>query len=76
MDGPFEPPHTILTILAIHQLSTKHSKWRFGVTFVDYLGHVISEQAVAVDDSKIEAVLAWPVATTTKEVQGFLGLVV
>jgi hypothetical protein len=41
---------------------------------VDYLGHVISEQGVSVDPSKIVAVLEWPTPTTVKGVRGFLGL--
>ncbi|KAH7528992.1 hypothetical protein FEM48_Zijuj05G0136200 [Ziziphus jujuba var. spinosa] len=47
---------------------------QFGVTTVNYLGHLISEHGMAVDPSKIEAIQAWPVPTTTRVVHGFLGL--
>ena len=66
--------HTVLTILSTNSLLAKESKCRFGVTSVDYLGHVISEQGVSVDLSKIIAVLEWPTPTTVKGVRGFLGL--
>lgn len=41
---------------------------------MDYLGHIIFDQGVAVDPTKIQAVLEWPTPTTTREVRGFLGL--
>lgn len=64
----------VLGILSTHQLFAKRSKCRFGVTQVDYLGHQISEQGVAVDPAKIQAVIDWPTPTTTKGIRGFLGL--
>lgn len=64
----------VLKILSANNLFAKESKCRFGVSQVDYLGHVISEQGVAVDPGKIQAVLQWPTPTTTKGVSGFLGL--
>jgi hypothetical protein len=60
--------HTVLTILSTNSLFANESKCRFGVTSVDYLGHVISEQEVSVDPSKIVAVLEWPTPTTIKGV--------
>lgn len=64
----------VLKILSANNLFAKESKCRFGVSQVDYLGHVISEQGVAVDPGKIQAVLQWPTPTTTKGVGWFLGL--
>ena len=57
-----------------NKLFVKETKCRFGVSQVDYLGHVISEQGVAVSPSKIQVVLEWPTPTTVREVRGFLGL--
>ena len=44
---------TALTILAANHLFAKEAKCHFGVTLVDYLGHIISEDGVFVDPSKI-----------------------
>ena len=41
---------------------------------MNYLGHVVSRKGVSADPSKVEKVANWPVPTTTKEVQQFLGL--
>ena len=64
-----------LQILSTNSLFAKESKCRFGVSQVDYLGHVISEQGVSVDLAKIQAVIEWPTPTTAKRVRGFLGLI-
>ena len=41
---------------------------------VSYLGHVISTEGIATDPNKSNQVAQWPVPTTAKEVQKFLGL--
>jgi hypothetical protein len=41
---------------------------------VAYLGHVISEAGVAMDNQKIVAVLDWPFPKSARAVRGFLGL--
>lgn len=65
---------TVLQILSVNSLFTKLSKFQFGVLRVSYLGHIISEQGVSVDPTKIQAVIEWPPSTTAKRVHGFLGL--
>ena len=39
-----------------------------------YLGHVISAQGVAMDASKVQAILSWPRPKSLRAVRGFLGL--
>ncbi|XP_062007107.1 uncharacterized mitochondrial protein AtMg00860-like [Rosa rugosa] len=58
-----------------HSLKVKESKCCFGVKQVEYLGHIISAEAVAVDLSKIECIKNWPKPKTLKGLRGFLGLV-
>jgi hypothetical protein len=43
-------------------------------TEVNYLGHIISQGQVAPEPQKIRAVKEWPIPTTVKKVQAFLGL--
>ncbi|XP_018855499.2 uncharacterized protein K02A2.6-like, partial [Juglans regia] len=57
-----------------HQLYAKLSKCEFWLEEVKFLGHVISQEGVAVDLSKVEAVLSWPRPSTVREIRSFLGL--
>ena len=41
---------------------------------ISFLGHVISEKGVAVQQHKVKAVREWPVPQTRKQVKAFLGL--
>lgn len=65
---------TVLQILCKHKLFAKASKCTFGTTTVQYLGHIISSNGVAVDQQKIEAVLNWSTPNSVKELRSFLGL--
>lgn len=48
-------------------------KCKFHQTSVSFLGYIISPEGVAMDESKVQAVLNWPQPTTIKGVQHFLG---
>jgi hypothetical protein len=63
-----------LEILCLYKLHAKLSKCRFGCSEIDYLGHVISANGVAVDQKKIESILQWPFPSSLKSLHGFLGL--
>ena len=39
------------------------------------MGHVVSGQGVAVDVSKVQAIMEWPTPTSVRALRGFLGLV-
>ena len=39
-----------------------------------YLGHIISSKGMAVDPSKIKAMVDWPMARNINKLRGFLGL--
>ena len=40
---------------------------------ITYLGHIVSAQGIATDESKIEAIKKWPSPSNVTEVQSFLG---
>jgi len=64
----------VMTLLEEQQLYLKRTKCSFGQQEVQYLGHVISLEGVAVYPKKIEAMKKWPKPTTPKAMRGFLGL--
>src|SRR5262249_32628844 len=77
--SPTEEDHVrhlriILQTLRDHRLYAKISKCEFWVTEVRFLGHVVSREGVAVDSSKVDAVLEWKVSKSVTEVRSFLGM--
>ena len=52
----------------------KFRKCEFWLNKLKFLGHVISESGVAVDSSKVEAVMSWEQPKTVFEVRSFLSL--
>ena len=65
---------TVLTLLEQHHFYIKMSKCSFASTELEYLGHIISEAGMKVDQRKIEAMVDWPLPTTVTALRGFLGL--
>jgi hypothetical protein len=49
----------VLQVLREHQLYAKLSKCSFYQEKIHYLGHIISEEGIAVDPTKIEAIRGW-----------------
>nr|GEY34905.1 transposon Ty3-G Gag-Pol polyprotein [Tanacetum cinerariifolium] len=74
MESHLQHLHITLKLLEDQRLFAKASKCGFGVSEVNYLGHVISANGVAVENSKVQAVLSWPTPKSAKGVRGFLGL--
>ena len=64
----------VLETLRKEQLYAKLSKCEFWLNSISFLGHVISDNGVAVDPQKIKAVSEWPRPTNVTEVRSFLGL--
>lgn len=52
----------------------KLSKCKFAQRSVAYLGHIISEQGVSIDPSKVKTIVEWPVPSSVKELRSFLDL--
>ncbi|GJU60807.1 putative reverse transcriptase domain-containing protein [Tanacetum coccineum] len=64
----------ILELLKKEKLYAKFSKCEFWLQEVQFLGHVVNEDGIHVDPSKIEAVKNWEAPRTPLEVRSFLGL--
>jgi len=64
----------VLQILRQRQLYGKWSKCEFWFKEVQFLGHVISQNGIAVDPSKVQAVLLWEQPKNITEIRSFLGL--
>lgn len=69
----------ISLLLKVHQklayagLTINFEKSKFFRKELKYLGYVVDEQGLRADPSKIEAILAYPIPTSKKEVRQFLG---
>jgi len=64
----------MLTRLREDQLYAKFSKCEFWLKKVPFLGHILSEEGIAVDPSKVQEVMDWKAPTSVSEVRSFLGL--
>ena len=65
---------TVLETMRAHKLFLRQNKCSFGTTSVSYLGHVVSDSGVAMDQDKVQAVRDWPVPRSPRTLRGFLGL--
>lgn len=65
---------TIMKLMRQHKFYANAKKCSFGEAEVAYLGHRISEEGVAADPEKIEAMVSWPIPKSVTELRGFLGL--
>lgn len=64
----------VFTELRKHGLYANQKKCLFGQTHIEYLAHVVSEEGVAADPSKISAMIEWPTPKMIRDLRGFLGL--
>ncbi|XP_071921767.1 uncharacterized mitochondrial protein AtMg00860-like [Coffea arabica] len=64
----------VLQTLREHQLFAKFSKCEFWLEKVAFLGHIISQDGLAVDPAKVEAIAKWKRPENPTEVRSFLGL--
>ena len=61
-------------LLRQHQFCVKASKCAFGQQELEYLGHIVTNQGVKVDGSKVAAMVDWPRPTNISALRSFLGL--
>ena len=64
----------MMELLRKEQLYAKLSKCEFWIREVKFLGHVVSEEGIHVDQSKVESIKEWPIPKTPTEIRQFLGL--
>ena len=64
----------VLETLRTEKLYAKFSKCEFWIRKVAFLGHVVSEEGIHVDPSKIKAIENWSAPKTPTEICQFLGL--
>ena len=65
----------ILEKLREKKLYAKFSKYEFWLGKVAFLGHMVSEEGISMDPSKVEIVSQWKQSRNPTEVWSFLGLV-
>ena len=57
------------------KLKFKVQKCSFCQESVQFFGHIVSANGLAADPAKVQRVVDWPIPTTKREVQQFLGLI-
>jgi hypothetical protein len=58
-----------------HKLYLQPKKCKFGKTWIEYLGVIISHNKVKMDPVKVTGVAEWPTLTNKKEVQSIVGFI-
>jgi len=54
----------------------KWPKYAFGKQYTNYLGHIMSANGVELEPTKIQPMQDWPIPTSLKSLNGFLGLTI
>ena len=65
----------IQEVLRQHKLYAKMSKCAFCLPAVEYLGHLLSDVGISVEQTKVDAIKTWLVPRCKTDVQSFLGMV-
>jgi hypothetical protein len=60
--------------LQLHKLYAKFSKCEFWISEVGFLGHIVTNEGIAVDTTKVTAVTEWKPPKNVGEIRSFLGL--
>lgn len=64
----------VLLVLRRETLFAAKQKCEFGTSEVKFLGYVVSDKGLAVDNAKVEAIRSWPRPQSVTEVRSFHGL--
>ncbi len=63
----------VLQKLRQHQLYLKLEKCEFHRSTIQFLGYVINQEGIQMDQGKVKAIEEWPLPQSVKELQRFLG---
>jgi hypothetical protein len=64
----------VLQILRENKLYAKLSKCEFFKQSISFLGHVVGEHGISMEEDKVEAIKKWPIPSNITAVRAFLGL--
>jgi hypothetical protein len=64
----------VLQTLRKHKLYAKFYKCDFYQKKIQYLGHVISAEGIAVDPEKIRSIMEWPIPKDVGDIRLFMGI--
>jgi Reverse transcriptase (RNA-dependent DNA polymerase)/RNase H-like domain found in reverse transcriptase len=65
----------LLELLRQHKLYAKMSKCAFCLPKVEYLGHLLSDIGISVENTKVETIREWPIPRCKTDIQSFLGMI-
>ncbi|WMV19455.1 hypothetical protein MTR67_012840 [Solanum verrucosum] len=60
--------------MRVDKLYAKFLKYEFWLEYVEFLGHVVSNEGIWVDPTKIEAVMGWTRPLSITEIWSIVGL--
>ena len=63
----------VLHCLHANNLYAKVKKCEFNITMTEFLGFMISQDGLHMDESKIQVIQDWPIPRKVKDIQSFLG---
>eukprot|EP00253_Pinus_taeda_P020750 PITA_20750 len=64
----------VLQTVREHQLYTKYRKCDFYKEQIQYLGHIITKEGIAVDPEKIRTIMEWPIPKDVADIRSFMDL--
>ena len=65
----------VLQTLRKHKFYAKFDKCDLYQNKIQYLGHVISEEVIAVDPEKIRAIMEWPIPNDVEDIRSFMQII-
>jgi transposase InsO family protein len=63
----------VLQLLQHNHLYVNKAKCEFGVSEIEFVGHIVTSHGVKVDDNKVIAIKNWPIPRNPTSVRSFLG---